>query len=54
MAQDEKVKLSLLVEMVKALDEYVEYLSIFIPNSMVNQRSETLKMKIKDIKDKIE
>ena len=54
MAQDEKIKLGLLVEMVKTLDEYVQYLSLFIPNSMTIERSKTLKLKIKEIKDKIE
>lgn len=53
MAQDDKVKLQLLVEMVKALDEFVQYLSYFTPNSKDILKSQLLK-KIKDAKDKIE
>ena len=52
MAQDEKVKLDLLVDMVKSLSERVQYLSYFIRNDKVIDLK--LKDKIKDIENQIE
>jgi len=52
MAQDEKVKLSLLVEMVKALEERVQYLSYFVRTN--KETDKKIKEKIKDIEKQIE
>jgi hypothetical protein len=52
MAQDDKIKLGLLVEMINALDERVQYLSYFI--GFDRTQDQKLKKKIKDIKDKFE
>ena len=52
MAQDDKVKLKLLVEMVKAQNTRIQYLSYFVK---ANQETDKrLKKKIKDIADQIE
>lgn len=50
--QDDKVKLKLLVEMVKALNERVKYLSK--DSGMDWTRAKELDKKVKDIEDQIE
>ena len=52
MAQTDKVKLKLLVDMVKAQNERIQYLSYFVK---VNQATDAkIKNKIKDIENQIE
>lgn len=52
MAQEDKVKLKLLVDMVKALSQRVQYLSYFV--KIDKETDKKIKDKIKDIEDQIE
>ena len=52
MAQDDKVKLALLVDMVKVLSERVQYLSYFVRTN--KETDKKIKAKIKDIENQIE
>ncbi|MCH7826429.1 MAG: hypothetical protein IIC75_00410 [Bacteroidetes bacterium] len=52
MAQEDKVKLKLLVEMVKILNQRVQYFSYFV--GIDKETDKKLKKKIKDIEDQIE